>query len=194
MSENLENNANLVSANPLNEPFRQKKPRKKQYVLIGVFIALIIFALFSSYLVALNTIVNAVSTFEISTGEVEITNFSIVPLYADFDGNFIIKNPSNIDFQINRIKTEILIENNGNRVSIGAIDVSDKAIPANGFVIIPATLHLDSELLNLFGTQPPGFEIFLNGIVSASGKYLFWTISYEDTKSFKLPEVDFPIV
>jgi len=183
-----------VTAKSLNEPFHQKKQKKKQCIIIGILIAVIIVSLFSSYLVALNTVVNAASTFEISAGEVEIMNFSLIPLSADVKINFTIKNPSNIDFQISRVNADIIVENNGSSVSIGAVYVSDEAIPANGFVEIPTILHVDSGLLNLFTSQPSGYEISLSGFVSASGKYLFWTISYEDTKSFKLPAVDFPIM
>ena len=104
-------------------------------------------------------------------GNVQITGLSLFPLSADLQVDYVFKNPSDIEFNVNSIKADILVESGSTVYSIGEIDVSDKVLTANGYVTIPATFHLSSDVITFLSEHSTGYDLLLSGKSSVSGKY-----------------------
>ena len=158
-------------------------PKKRLGTKLKIAIALICvvgiiaMGLIGSYVIASSNIADSASKFESSTQNLQITNLSVNPPSVDMKEEVIVTNPTNVDFVVNKYKADLYIKYGSEVYSVGTIDVSDKTLPANGYVTIPLTIHCGSEVINFLSSHTSGYNMVVSGSISVSGKYSFWTVT-----------------
>ncbi len=164
-----------------------KKPNSKKRIAIAltVIIGVILMGLIASYFVAQSSVAGAAAKFTTTTGNLEITNLSLVPLSADLKGDIIMNNPTNIDFTINKAQADLYVKYGNDITSLGTFDVSDKSLPSNGYTTIPLTMHFGSDIINFLSTHSSGYSMVFSGTLKLSGKSSFWTITSERSFSYE---------
>jgi hypothetical protein len=156
------------------------KGNKRKLIIIGVILGGIILLTSVSYAVSYFAVTSASGKIEISMGKMQLTG----PFF-DLTVDCVFKNPSDTEFRIDSIKGDISIESGSTHFSVGEINASNKVLPANGYVTVTATFHSDSNTIVWLSEHSTAWEIMLNGKASMSGKYLFWTITNEQTLNFR---------
>ena len=164
-----------------------KKSKRKIFIIIGILVASLTVALVVSYAVSFGMIANAAGTFEVTIGEVEISEFSLAPFGVKLDADVIIKNPSSVDFTIDSVKVDLFLETESGRSKCGEVNFIDKVLSAGGQVIIPAKLQFGAEIIDLLTSDISGYQMSIEGEVQASGKYLFLTVSNHQLVVTKIP-------
>ncbi len=168
---------------PYAPPSNKSGSKKKIVIALALIVGIIAMVVFVSYSMAQTSIVDAASKFTTTTGNMEITNLSLSPLSADLRGEIIIRNPSGVDFVIDKAQADLYVKYGSDISSLGTMDVSDKALPSNGYVTLPVTMHIGSDLMNFLSTHTSGYSLAMSGNARVSGKSSFWTITYERSLS-----------
>lgn len=181
--------AKMENQNPLPPPPspEPKKSKRKMVIALAVVACVLVAVVLVTYVMAQSNVVAAAGTFETSTQSFEVMDLSIYPPSFDMNVTFALKNPSTVQFTVDRCQANVYVKYGTEVYSIGAIDISDKTLPPNGYLKIPVTLHCDSEVINFLAAHPSGNQIAMNGKVSVSGKYFFWAISNDKTINSEVP-------
>jgi peptidylprolyl isomerase len=172
---------------PLPPPPEPQKSKRKVIIVLSIVVCIIAAIILVTYVIAQSNVAAAASTFETSTQGFEVTNFSLFPPSVDANVNVVVENPSAIQFTVDRCQADVYVKCGSEVYSIGSMDVADKPLPPNGYVTIPIVLHCDSGVINFIAAHPSGYQVTMNGKVSVSGKYLFWTISNEKAINVEAP-------
>jgi len=165
-----------------------RKSRKGLIIAVAL-IVIVLGGIISTYVVADTNVASAINSCTSTVGDYEVTSVTILPPSVDMEVDLVIRNPSNIDLHWNRFQAEIFIEYaNITYLLIGSIDASDKPLPANGYVSVPASIHYGgSNVVNFLTAHPSGYDVALVGTVSVTGTWLFWTITKIDTQFARKP-------
>ena len=161
------------------QPSPPSKRKLKIALVIALIIGIIAVILAVTYVMGQSTVAVAAGTFETSTQNFELTNLSLFPPSVDLKADVVVRNPSSIEFTVNKYQADLYVKYGSEVYSIGAIDVADKSLPSNGYVTVPLTMHCGSEVISFLSAHSSDYKIVVSGTASVSGKYLFWTITNE---------------
>jgi peptidylprolyl isomerase len=172
---------------PLPPPPEPQKSKRKVIIALSIVVFIIAAIILVTYVMAQSSVAAAASTFETSTQGFAVTHLSIFPPSVDMEVTIVLKNPSAVQFTVDRYQADVYVKYGTVVYSIGSIDISGKTLPPNGYVAIPLTLHCDSGVINFLTAHHPDYQVFMSGNVSVSGKYLFWTVSNSSVINLEPP-------
>lgn len=173
---------------PLSQSLEPKKTKRKWVIVLAVVACVLAAFVFVTYIMAQSNVAAAAGTFETSTQSFEVTGLIInFPPSIDMNATIALKNPSAIQFTVDRCQADVYVKYGTEVYSIGSVDTMDKTLPPDGYVAIPLTLHCDSGVINFLIAHHPDYQIVMSGNVSVSGKYLFWTISNSSVMNLDEP-------
>lgn len=180
----------MENQNPLPPPppLEPKKSKRKLTVALAVIVCVLVALVLVTYVMAQSSVAAAAGTFETSTQSFAITGLSIFPPSIDMNATIALKNPSTVQFTVDRCQADVYVKYGSEAYSIGSINIADKTLPPNGYITIPLTLHCDSDVIYFLAAHPSGNQVAISGNVSVSGKYLFWTISDDKIINFEVPQ------
>jgi len=166
-------------------PTPQPAPRKRRtklYIGVGLATAVVVISfLLGTYLIADSAVNDALKSIEVEQGNVEIKNIGLFPPSIDATVIIILRNPSDIDLQINSLKAEMFISSGTAQYLIGSSNVKDKPLPSHGMTSVPFDVHVISEAALIMASG--SYTRVFSGQLSVSGKSLFWVITKEKTQT-----------
>ena len=177
-------NQNPLPPPPPPEP---KKDKRKLVIVLAVVACVLVALILATYVMAQSNVATASGTFETSTQGFAVTNLSIFPPSVDIEVAMVLKNPSTVQFTVDRCQADAFVKYGTEVYLIGSVDISDKPLPPDGHITIPLTLHCDSSVINFLTAHPSSYKVVMSGNVSVSGKYLFWTASNNQVINLDAP-------
>jgi len=160
---------------------------RKRLIIAVVLIVIVLGVIISTYVIADTNVTSAVNSWTATAGDYRVTGMTTLPPSVDMEADLIIRNPSNINLHLNKLQADIFIDYAGTTHPLGSIDVSDKSLPANGYVSIPISMHAGTDVVNLITAHPSGYDIVVSVTLRVTGTWLFWTITKEDTANVREP-------
>jgi len=146
-------------------------------VAIGVVVAL--GSVGGTYYFAELEVTRAAKNIEIEIGTFEISNIKLLPPTIEGIVRIFFENPSQIDLTIDNFSVEVYVKSGDLQYFLGNATEINRIIPSNGITSIPI------EILARFGVVElilkNDYDVVLSGVMIVSGKYLFWTITNEQT-------------
>ena len=146
-------------------------------VVIGLVVALA--SVGGTYYFADLEVTRAANIIKIEIGTFEITNIKLLPPTIEGIVRIFFENPSQIDLTIVSFSAELYVESGDFQYFLGNVTETNRLIPISGITSIPI------EILARFGVVELileyDYDVVLSGEMIVSGKYLFWTITNEQT-------------
>ena len=146
-------------------------------IVIGVVVALA--SVGGTYYFADLEVTKTVNMIEVEIGTFDITNIKLLPPTIEGIVRIYFENPSQIDLTIINFSAELYVKSGDLQYFLGNVTETNKHLPSNGFTSIPIDILARFGVVELIRENE--YDVVLSGEMIVSGRYLFWTITNEET-------------